>query len=436
MSSFKRRTPTAPTTSSRTTPLRPSSIPISPLKPINDLPISSRISPHTGLIQTSTGIPSLDGVLGGGLPTSTLHLLQQDHSTSYTSLLTSYFLAQGISAGHGVFYVDEDPTTALEALMAPVGLETEEVDEDDVKGTGRTMGALREEERMSIAWRYQNQPKVSTAIAGAAATRKGDGPYCYKFDITKKIPKPALEAASASIGVLDVSAWAGEGLTSNVVYQRIYAAISEFAKLGPYDPTVTTSPRSFLRIALAGVGGPLWGVDAGTPQALQALYRFLASLRALMRNIYGVCVITIPAYLYHDAHGVSSSFGIKRLYHICDGVFEVESFSGSSRNFPTAYTSDYHGLLHVHRLPTPHSLTPGTPLSKSDLHSLAFRVRRKRFTVETFQLPPETEETDQRGPTTKSKEAGRDAARSIDPVITSPGGSSCSTSSRKNPLDF
>ncbi|KAJ3105455.1 Elongator subunit elp4 [Phlyctochytrium planicorne] len=435
MSSFKRRTPTSSTAPSPRSSVATSPGEISPsfVKATNALPLSSRISPHNGSVQTSFGIPSLDGVLGGGLPSGSVLLIQEDYSTGYSALLQRYFLAQGAAAGHGILLAsaDEDPHTVLESLMAPVGLEDDgEEDEEAGKATARTLGALRTgDDRMSIAWRYQNQPRVSTTISGAAAIRKGDGPYCYKFDITKTIPKTTLEAAAATIAVVDVNSWSAEGKTARVIYSRLYSAIQEFSRIGPYEPTKTASPRSFLRIAISAVGSPFWGTDAGSLEALNELYRFITSLRALLKNIYGVCVITLPGHLYNDAHGVSSSYAIKRLYHACDGVLEVESFSGSSRIFPPEYTTDYHGLLHVHRLPTPNSLTSGTPLSMSDLHSLAFKVRRKRFTVETFQLPPETEEAD------KSPSSGKDAMMSIgsSPVSTS----SCSTGTGKaSKLDF
>ncbi|KAJ3205064.1 Elongator subunit elp4 [Dinochytrium kinnereticum] len=327
----------------------------------------------------------------------------------------------------------------MEGLMAPVGLEADGEGEEDEGTAGKTrkLGALRDaDDRMSIAWRYQNQPKISSTIAGAVATRKGDGPYCFKFDITKTIPKPSLEAASSTIGLVDINKWTNEGASANDVYRRLYLSIREFSRIGPYDPYATSTPRSFLRIAISAIGSPLWSADAGRESAMKALYRFIASLRALLKNIYAVCVITLPAHLYNDAVGVSSSYAIKRLYHACDGVLEIESFSGSSRYFPPAYTTDYHGLLHVHRLPNPNSLTSGTPLSVSDLHSLAFKVRRKRFTVETFQLPPEAEEDASSKPSA-GKEAGREAARQIVPSPSLSGGMGCSTgSSRKSPLDF
>jgi hypothetical protein len=59
-----------------------------------------------------------------------------------------------------------------------------------------------------------------------------------------------------------------------------------------------------------------------------------------------------------------------------------------------------------------------TKLNNVQLHSLGFKVRRKRFLVETFVLPPEEEDDD------KSK-----------PKPTSTAG--CSSSrSNKDPLDF
>ncbi|KZV93520.1 hypothetical protein EXIGLDRAFT_590805, partial [Exidia glandulosa HHB12029] len=52
----------------------------------------------------STGIPSLDDVLGaGGMPSGTvLVALTPDRHSSYGDLLQKYNIAQGLHSGHGV----------------------------------------------------------------------------------------------------------------------------------------------------------------------------------------------------------------------------------------------------------------------------------------------------------------------------------------------
>ena len=48
------------------------------------------VSLHNGLLLVSTGIPSLDSVLGGGVPLGSVFLLEEDVHTRFSTLLTKY----------------------------------------------------------------------------------------------------------------------------------------------------------------------------------------------------------------------------------------------------------------------------------------------------------------------------------------------------------
>lgn len=147
-------------------------------------------------------------------------------------------------------------------------------------------------------------------------------------------------------------------------------------------------------------------------------------------------MITIPAYLY-------GSF-IRRIEHLGDAVIELESFAGknpttsflslfwfirlelklikvndhgkgSSGTVNSVYSSEYHGLFHVHKLPTINSLIPSSIklsiLAGSGVgNNLGFKLRRKKFSIETFHLPPEGGISERR---TDSKEKKSDEKRNI-----------------------
>ena len=60
---------------------------------------------------TSTGVPGLDHLLGGGLPLGTVTLLQniphhssEDSGQDYSQLLVQYFLAEGFFHEHKLFH--------------------------------------------------------------------------------------------------------------------------------------------------------------------------------------------------------------------------------------------------------------------------------------------------------------------------------------------
>lgn len=120
-------------------------------------------SPFTQL--TSTGIPSLDDVLGGGLPLScSLLTLAPDPHSAYGELLVKYFAAQGLAAGHTLIVVDGSPEEWLnEGIWIPrpsvttkEGAKSEERDGDE--GT-------EEGGKVKIAWRYENMKRVQTTVS-------------------------------------------------------------------------------------------------------------------------------------------------------------------------------------------------------------------------------------------------------------------------------
>jgi elongator complex protein 4 len=53
---------------------------------------------------------------------------------------------------------------------------------------------------------------------------------------------------------------------------------------------------------------------------------------------------------------------------------------------------DYHGLIHPHTLFRVDSLVETTRLNNVERHSLGFKLRRKRFEIEPFVLPPDMDD--------------------------------------------
>lgn len=127
-------------------------------------------------------------------------------------------------------------------------------------------------------------------------------------------------------------------------------------------------------------------------------------------------MVTIPAHLYgtvdqrHATDGSTTSPYIHRLEQLCDASVRIESFAGAQTNASSA-ASAYHGLFHVHKVPVLNALIPsstklsvlldgaakgsggpgqfGSGGSSKGVNNLGFKVRRKRFAIETFHLPPE-----------------------------------------------
>lgn len=95
-------------------------------------------------------------------------------------------------------------------------------------------------------------------------------------------------------------------------------------------------------------------------------------------NIYiyirNICSYVIYLNIYQDNF-------VERLEHLSDIAVKLESFAGSAKETNPLF-KDYHGLLHIQKLPALNILAPHTPESRD----LAFKLRRKKFIIEVNTL--------------------------------------------------
>lgn len=124
-----------------------------------EVPVGTRPSPSSpSTLLTSTGIPSLDDILGGGLPLSCSALtLAPDLHSAYGDLVHNYFLAQGLAIGHNIVLVDEDPLRVFDECMWTSTSFFAEEDKKEVE-------ADQQEEKIKIAWRYETMKQFQTTV--------------------------------------------------------------------------------------------------------------------------------------------------------------------------------------------------------------------------------------------------------------------------------
>ena len=127
----------------------------------------TRISPASNLtLITSTGISSLDDILGGGLPLScSLVFAAPDFHSSYGELVQKYFIAQGLASGHRICVVGQDVGGFVEDVMwlsksqlSAWNASESDVDEDQAD----------QSQKVKIAWRYEKMKQFQTTVGNTS----------------------------------------------------------------------------------------------------------------------------------------------------------------------------------------------------------------------------------------------------------------------------
>ncbi|XP_049570199.1 elongator complex protein 4 isoform X1 [Orcinus orca] len=333
----------------------------------------TRPSVRNGQLLVSTGLPALDQLLGGGLAVGTVLLIEEDKYNIYSPLLFKYFLAEGIVTGHTLLVASakEDPADILQELPAPLLDDNckKECDEDICNH--KTESNIK----MKIAWRYQLLPKMEQ-VRPVSSSRFG-----HYYDVSKRIPQELIEA----------SKWHGfflpEKISSTLNLEPCslnhgYIKLLQFIQNVIYEEGFDGSnpqkkQKNILRIGIQNLGSPLWGDDICWTEncdSNHSLTKFLYMLRGLLRSSLSACIITVPTHL------IQNKAIIARVTNLSDTVVGLESFVGSEKETNPLY-KDYHGLIHIRQIPQLNNLI----YDVSDVKDLAFKLKRKLFTIEWVQ---------------------------------------------------
>ncbi|KAJ8299564.1 hypothetical protein KUTeg_023624 [Tegillarca granosa] len=320
----------------------------------------------------STGIPSLDNVVGGGVAAGTIFMIEEDTYGNYSRMLLNS--------------VDNDPKVLLKEVPAPVL---------DDPGITTEIGQSGDDDKMKIAWRYQHLPRFQSNPSNVK--------FGHYYDLTKVIDPELIEKSDCTT-------------VMNPKYSKLLQLIKDKIDNGGFGTDKPQDKRNILRIAIHSLGSPLWGENGGYTSNHDefdySLPRFLLTLKSILRSAFAVCMITLPKHLFQNIAY------IKRIEKLCDTVVELESFAGSDRETNPIF-KEYHGLFHIVQLPCLNSLHCHMP----DTLDLAFKLRRKKFTIEQLHLPPELSENASR--------PQEDPVQKINPA-----GTTCGASGSKNKLDF
>lgn len=137
-------------------------------------PIGTRAIPGpVSTFITSSGVPSLDDILGGGLPlTCSLLILASDLHTAYGELIQKYFIAQGLACGQTVCVLDDDAQQFVSECMWMPGQGAQV--QNLVSSTNNHIDDEEDESskshdaKIKIAWRYEQMKQFQTTVSSAS----------------------------------------------------------------------------------------------------------------------------------------------------------------------------------------------------------------------------------------------------------------------------
>lgn len=375
----------------------------------------------------SSGISDLDVCLGGGIPAGSLITLFEDFPASKANYswagMVRCFLAEGVATastdwtrkdGGWVAIVGHDISGILASLPKPELSSVKESNEST-------------SDSMKIAWRYEGMKEFDSNLKRpiSALTSSSEKSLGHTFDLGRKhdgIPKQFQERALE----LDLSVKDQDQPICD--YKRTWKFIQD---------ALQTNQRSGLgRIVVGSLGlVGLWKCTCATSCGPSWLVRRISNhLQDIESSHPCLVLVTIPStYLIeklvipniidnNSNNSTAHPAWVSAVENVSDAVIELKPLAGltfksqNTKSNKSLLTREYDGFLIIRKaLRRPNSFKAFIP----ETSNLAFKVKRRRFVIEKFHLPPSIDESD--------------AIQTTSPCSSSSKGPSTSTS---NPLDF
>ncbi|KAJ8929917.1 hypothetical protein NQ314_017351, partial [Rhamnusium bicolor] len=300
------------------------------------------LSTQNGQLLISSGVPSLDSLLGGGLPVGTVVLIEEDFHGSYSKIVLKYFLAEGIVSKHSTLIASQDvnPSNIIKELPAVI--------ESDTEPESKPSKISGDINKMKIAFRYQNLPTTDSSTCNV----KHIGHF---YDLSKNMSLSDIENS-------DIYYWTGQRIENgsktftNPAYNELLKSIKNKIKEEKFFLKDNPEKRSILRIGIHSLGSPMWLPHRKSIHSIDSsrdLDMFIFCLRALVRSAYAVAVITVPTHLYHE-------ISLDRCIHSSDIAMRLQAFSGTELENNQSL-SDYNGFFYLTKLAAINSLASKHP---------------------------------------------------------------------------
>lgn len=358
---------------------------------------------QAGALQISSGIPSFDELLGGGLCLNSLTILLEDRLTSYADIVGRYFVAQGLAHDQQVTVVSDGLESTSENFIETLFTTTKAVAHHPIGKTdvsSQKESDTEDQSTMRIAWRYQSLPRVDTELGsrirpaqkpwvdnlGSQVTGDCNSDYCSTFDVSKAVAHDQLKLFAPCLSLIDLD---NERVADRPLAERLNLIVQHI------EQQVARHPNVVKRVLIRSFGSLSYVSDASS-SVLQHLYLFLYRIKAIAsrsKSLLTVFVI-VPRHLYTDSEALKKQVALWE--SLADGVFHLQSFAelAATQKIQPFLLKDFHGFFHCLKLPRKYGLEPYSTLSRHDLTHLAFKLYRKRFQIDTWRLPPDVDATE------------------------------------------
>jgi elongator complex protein 4 len=323
--SFKKKVSSSKiTTTTTTTTTIPTVVPVSTTS--NRLPSGTRLNSTGTLLLTSSGIPSLDTFIGGGIPIGSLVLIYEDPHAHLSDSILRCYLSEGI-------YNKQDACV----IAARNDLSEHLPVKDDYRSLNKSNDDETEQEKMKIAWRYENLSTLDTSTH-----------VHYDLQSTNPLPDELIEQVT-----IHKFTWNDYNRSQTTLTYRHYLLYSSHQ-----------TDKRILRLAIQSFSSSLFDSDKSTHA--DELFSFLYYLRLLLRTSLATCVITLNEKS-------------KLFETLADMVIELK--------LSNVIHTDYVAFCQLRKLPRLNSIQAHVP----DTWDIAMKLlkHRKNLVFERYAIPPD-----------------------------------------------
>jgi len=284
---------------------------------------------------TSTGIPSMDQLLGGGFAMNSITLLEEDGLCAFAPLFAKCFVSQSIECKHKTIICSQTISSIRSRFLRELPVLSTQ------PSKLRAIGS----DDLKIAWRYKGQ-----AV--------GDNPYstsAQHFDLSSHISAETLNSA-------------------DIVFCTHNTCLDAIRSLG------SNGGQTVIRIFIDGLGSAL------SPISVESLPKFVYDLKSLVRKVANsVCLTTFSAQLVLLSRNACVR---SRVHNVVDCVIQLIGFDECTQ---TPYT-EYNGLLNVLKLPKLNSFNYYMTPETLD-YGFQLKNHNRFLIVDKLSLPPDLSET-------------------------------------------